>query len=378
MQVHRSVQILRDKQELSETHKELAKIQLTQKESSSSVHSQQSEERASPPASGARKNDDTSDMHGQQLALALPNQMSSQPSHPSRPVEQRQQPTMAPQGIVPSQGYYIHPVQLSNVPSQMQQTHGQYLPSDSQYRTSPQPPQTQVNQTPQNHSPIQFQQQWSQQLSQQGQPQQQISLQSQVRPSPLAAYSPYMHGLAANPSTPETLPNSLSRKMSFSTISQPTTSHPEAISFGYLGVSRPVQPQPPHQHLKATFGAQAGDGYVTSGPHPTLSPGNTYVMYDGESGTPSHLPQSHIQQSNYSQNQQQPNATNLMVRPPQIMRNNPYSELFEKLVSMGYRGDQVVTVIQRLEQSGQPVDFNVVLDRLNALSPGSSQRAWSG
>ncbi|KAL8126772.1 uncharacterized protein LOC141717163 [Apium graveolens] len=377
LEVHRSVQILRDKQELTGTHKELAKLQLTQKESSSSVHSQQSE-RASPPASGARKNDDTSDMHGQQLALALPNQMSSQPLHPTRPVEQRQQPTMVPQGIVPSQGYYIHSVQLSTVPS-MQQTHGPHLPSDSQFRTSPQPLQTQVNQTPQNHSPIQFQQQWSQQLPQQNQPQQQISLQSQVRPSQLAVYSPYMHGQAANFSTPETLLNSLPRKMSFSTISQPTSSHPEAMSYGYLGVSRPVQPQSPQQHLKTTFGPQPGDGYVNSGPYSTLSLGNTYVMYDGESGTPSHLPQSHIQQSNYSQNQQQPNATNPMVRPPQIMRNNhPYSELFEKLVSMGYRGDQIVTVIQRLEQSGQPVDFNVVLDRLNALNPGSSQRAWSG
>lgn len=371
-EVHRSVQILKDKQEFSETQKELAKIQLTQKESSSSVHSQQSEERASPTVSGARKNNVTSDMHGQQLALALPNQVSSQPSHPTRPVEQRQLPEMAPQGITPSQGYYLHSVQLSNIPSQMQQTHGQYLSTDSQYRTSPQPTQTQVNQTPHNHSLTQYPQQWSQQLSQQGQPQHQISLQSQVRPSPLAAYSPYMHGQAANPSTSETLPNGMQRKMSFSGISQPTSSHPEAMSYGYLGVSRPVQ------HLKATFGAQPGDGYVTVGPQTTLSPGNTYLMYDGESGTPLHLSQSHIQQSNYSQNQQQPNASNPMVRPPQIMRNHPLGELFEKLVSMGYRGDQVVSVIQRLEQSGQPVDFNALLDRLKALSSGSSQRAWSG
>ncbi|KAK1393315.1 formin-like protein 7 [Heracleum sosnowskyi] len=366
-EVHRSVQILRDKQELSETQKELAKIQLTQKESSSSIHSQHSEERASPPVSGARKNDETSDMHGQ-LALALPSQVSSQPSHPTRP-----------QGITPSQGYYLHSVQLSSIPShQMQQTHGQYLSSDSQYRTPPLPTQTQVNQMPHNHSLTQYPQQWSQQVPQQGQLQQHISLQSQVRASPLAAYSSYMHGQAANPSTSETLPNGIQRKMSFSGISQPTSSHPEAISYGYLGVSRPVQQQPPHQHVKATFGAQPGDGYVTSGPLPTLSPRNSYVMYDGESGTTLHLPPSHIQQSNYSQNQQQPNATNPMVRPSQIMRNHPYSELFEKLVSMGYRGDQVVSVIQRLEQSGQPVDFNAVLDRLNALSSGSSQRAWSG
>ncbi|WOG91755.1 hypothetical protein DCAR_0311006 [Daucus carota subsp. sativus] len=370
-EVHRSVQILRDKQELADTQKELAKIQLTHKASSSSVHSQRSEERASPPVSGARKNDDTSNLHCQQLALALPNQVSSQPSHPTRSGEQRQHPIMAPQGITPSQGYYLHSVQLSSIPSQMQQTHGQYLPTDSQYRTSPQPIQTQVNQTPQNH----YQQQWSQQLSQQSQPQQQISLQSQVRPSPLAAYSPYTHGQAASSSTSEALPNSMPRKMSFSGISQATLSHSEAMPYGYLGVSRPVQQQPPHQHLKATFGAQPGDRYVTSGPHPTVFPGNTYVMYDGES---LHLPQTQIQPSNYSQNQQPPNATSPTARPPQNMRNHPYSELIEKLVSMGYRGDQVVSVIQRLEQNGQPVDFNVVLERMNALSAGSSQRAWAG
>lgn len=381
-EVHRSVQILRDKQELAETQKELAKIQLAQ-ESNSSVHSQQSEERASPPISDPRKIDSTSDMHGQQLALALPNQVSSQPSFPTRHVEQRQphisqQPTMPPQGVMVSQGYYLHPVQLSNMPSQMQQTQGQYLPSDSQYRTPPQPTQPQVNQTPQNHSLSQYQQQWSQQPSQQGQSDQQTSLQPHVRPASPATYSPYMPGQAGNPSTPEALPNSMPMKMSYSGISQPISSHAESMSYGYVGVSRPVQQQPPHQHLKTTFGAQPGDGYVTSGPQPTQSSGNTYMMYNVESGTPLQLSQSHIQQSSYPQNQQPAAATNLMVRPPQIMRHHPYNELFEKLVSMGFRGDQVASVIQRMEESGQHVDFNAVLDRLNAHSSAGSQRPWSG
>ncbi|KAK1388895.1 Formin-like protein 7 [Heracleum sosnowskyi] len=381
-EVHRSVQILRDKQELAETQKELSKIQLAQ-ESNSSVHSQQSEERASPPISDPRKIDSASDMHGQQLALALPNQVSSQPLLPTRQVEQRhphisQQPTMPPQGVMLSQGYYLQQVQLSNMPSQMQQTQGQYLPSESQYRTPPQPTHPQVNQTPQNHSLSQYQQQWSQQPSQQGQSEQQTSLQPHIRPSSPATYSPYMPGQAGNPSTPETLPNSMPMKMSYSGISQPITSHAESMSYGYVGVSRPVQQQPSHQHLKTTFGTQPGDGYVTSGPHPTQSPGNAYMMYNVESGTPVQLPQSHIQQSSYPQNQQPPTATNLMVRPPQIMRNHPYSELFEKLGSMGFRGDQVASVIQRMEESGQLVDFNAVLDRLNAQSSAGSQRPWSG
>ena len=70
-----------------------------------------------------------------------------------------------------------------------------------------------------------------------------------------------------------------------------------------------------------------------------------------------------------------------MVRNPshsQFFRNNPYSELIEKLVSMGFRGDHAASVIQRMEESGQPVDFNAVLDRLNVQSSGGSQRGWSG
>jgi len=45
---------------------------------------------------------------------------------------------------------------------------------------------------------------------------------------------------------------------------------------------------------------------------------------------------------------------------------------------MGFRGDHVASVIQRMEESGQPVDFNDVLDRLNVHSSGGSQRGWLG
>ncbi|KAI9078136.1 hypothetical protein K1719_039904 [Acacia pycnantha] len=58
-EVHRSVQILRDKQELADTQKELAKLQLVQKESSSSSHAQSNEERSSPSATEPKKTDYT-------------------------------------------------------------------------------------------------------------------------------------------------------------------------------------------------------------------------------------------------------------------------------------------------------------------------------
>ena len=63
----------------------------------------------------------------------------------------------------------------------------------------------------------------------------------------------------------------------------------------------------------------------------------------------------------------------------QFMRNHPYNELIEKMVSMGFRGDHVASVIQRMEDSGQPIDFNSVLDRLNVHgSVGPQRGGWSG
>ncbi|KAK6141115.1 hypothetical protein DH2020_025142 [Rehmannia glutinosa] len=92
-EVHRSLQILRDKQELADTQKELAKLQLAQKESSPANNIQQNEDRASTPASEAKKSDSSSD---QQLALALPHQVAPQPPLPARPAEHQQQTPMAP------------------------------------------------------------------------------------------------------------------------------------------------------------------------------------------------------------------------------------------------------------------------------------------
>ncbi|KAK2980337.1 hypothetical protein RJ640_012207 [Escallonia rubra] len=369
-EVHRSVQILRDKQELAETQKELAKLQLAQKESSAN------EDRTSSPASDPKKSDNTSDVHGQQLALALPQQVAPQPSLPSRPVEQQQQPQpqppLAPPPQLPPQSTPLQSYYLPPAPAQPSQ--GQYLTSDSQYRTPPpQPAQSQANQVPQ------YQQQWPQQIPQQVQPPPQPPMQPQMRPSSTAVYPPYMSSQSASPSPPEALPNSMAMQGPFSGISQPGSSRAEAMPYGYGGPGRTMQQQPLPQHLKASFGAQPGDGYVPSGSLPTLSPGNAYMMYESEGGRGQHPPQPpHFTQSGYSQNPQPPTSSNLLVRPPQFVRSHPYNELVEQLANMGYRQDHVVSVIQRLEESGQTVDFNAVLDGLNGHSSGSSHRGWSG
>ncbi|KAE9456119.1 hypothetical protein C3L33_11995, partial [Rhododendron williamsianum] len=405
-EVHRSVQLLRDKQELADTQKELAKLQLAQKESSSSTHSQQKEEKASPPAADPKATDNTPDMHGQQLALALPHQVAPQPSLPSRPMEQPQ-PVAPPPSVTQSQAYYYAPPQMPNIPTQVpaqalgpaQASQGQYLQSDAQYRAPQmqQPGQTQVNQAPQVHQLPQYQQQWAQQLPQHVGPPQ-TSMQPQIRPQSTAVYPPYLPSQPPNPSpAPETLPSSMSMQMPYPGISQQGGSRVDTMPYGYGGPGRTVQQQqqpqqqpppqqPPPQQLKSSFGVQPGEGYTASGSHPSLSPGNAYMMYDGEAGRTHHPTQPpHFQQGGYPPtsvplqgSQSNPNSSSLMVRPPQFMRNHPYNELIEKLVNMGYRGDHVNSVIQRLEESGQTVDFNTVLDRLNGHSSGGSQRGWSG
>ncbi|XP_019172300.1 PREDICTED: ataxin-2 homolog isoform X2 [Ipomoea nil] len=399
-EVHRSVQILRDKQELVEAQKELAKLQLAQKDSSGS-NSQENEERTKQPPDTKRGDNE---VHEQQLALALPHQLTPQASHTTRPVEQQQQqqqPVQAPapipsQGVAQSPGYYLPQPQMPQAPNQLSQS--QYMPSDSQYRTSqaqdfsrlpPQPVQSQLNQTPQTQGVPPYQQQWVPQLPQQvlqPQPQQQPqpqpqppSMQQQARPSSPAVYPSYLPS-QSNP-TPEMVPSTVSMQVPFSGISQTVASRPEGMPYGYGGHGRPVQPQAPAQHLRPTFGA-AGDGYGVGGSHPSLAPGNAYVMYDGEGARTHPTQQPHFSHGGYPpssfpmQNPQPAANTSVMTRPPQMVRNHPYNELIEKLVSMGYRGDHVIAVIQRLEESGQTVDFNAILDRLNGHSSGGSQRGW--
>ncbi|KAF2283451.1 hypothetical protein GH714_006863 [Hevea brasiliensis] len=176
-------------------------------------------------------------------------------------------------------------------------------------------------------------------------------------------------------------------QVSYAAVPQPLSSRVDAMPYGY-GAGRTVPQQTSPQQIKGTYGAQPGDGYATAGPHSTLPTGSAYMMYDSEGGRTHHPPQQpHFPQGGYPpaniglQNPQSATGTNMLARNPShshFVRNHPYSELIEKMVSMGFRGDLVVSVIQRMEESGQPVDFNAVLDRLNVHSSGVSQRGWSG
>ncbi|KAH6775360.1 hypothetical protein C2S52_012921 [Perilla frutescens var. hirtella] len=389
-EVHRSVQILRDKQELADTQKELAKLQLAQKESVLGSNKQPNEERASGPASELKNGENSSDFRDQQLALALPNQVALQPSHPARPVE-HQQPSVAPQSSMPPQNmaqvqaYYL-PQQMANIPAPSQSSQTQYLPPQSQghdhSRIAPQPSQPQGNLNPQVQMLPPYQQQWSQQLQQPVQPAQHPVMQPQIRTSSPMVYSSYLPGQPNQPPS-EMPPGSMHMQMPHAGVSRPGSAGSDGIPHGYGAPGRPIQQQAPPQQLKTGYAAQSGEGYMPSGPRPQLPPGNSYMVFDGESGRTHHLPPQHqFQQGVYTpssipQQQNHPPrvpSTNALG-PPQPMRSHPYNELIEKLVNMGYRGEHVLGVIQRLEESGQPIDFNAVLDRLNGHSSGP-QRGW--
>ncbi|KAK4762233.1 hypothetical protein SAY87_030117 [Trapa incisa] len=396
-EVHRSVQILRDKQELVETQKELAKLQHAQKESSS-ANSHSNEERPSTPVSESKNTDNASDAPNSQLALALPHQVAPPQSVPP--------PSQAPpQAVSQQQAYYLPTAQTPNISGTPQHPQFQYvMSSDPQGRSTqvqdisripPPSAQSQVNQTPTMHPFPQYQQQWSQQLTQQvavqPPPQQQAPVPPQLRTPPTPMYSPYPPTQSANPSPPphqETIPSNMPMQGPYSGAPPPVSSRAETVPYGYGGPGMNIQQQPMPQPVKGSFRPQPADGY-TGGPQNPVPPNSGYMTYEADVGRTQYQPsqQAHFSQGIYPpSNAPHPNLqgnppSNLMPRNSgnfQFAHTHPRSEMIDKLVSMGFRGDHVAAVIQRMEESGQPVDFNAVLDRLNMQSSVGSQRGWSG
>ncbi|KAG4986875.1 hypothetical protein AAZX31_12G193300 [Glycine max] len=391
-EVHRSVLILRDKQELAETRKELAKLKHVRKESSSSSHLQSNEERSSPSSMDPKRIDNVSDTQNQELALALPHQVAprQQPVASSYqvPAPNVSQATQRPH-------YYLMPTHLPNPQAVTQLPQNQYLPSDPQYRIPLSTSSSQVIQSPpvqqfSQYQQLQYQQQqWAPQLPpQQVQvpPPQPPSAVSQVRPPSTNVYTPYATSQATNPLPTETLPNSVPMQMPYSGIPPQGSSSggggSDAMPYGYSGAGRTVPQQPLLQHMRGSFSAQPGDVYGNSGTHTMRPPASSYNVYDGENARAHYPPEpSHYAQAGYpptSASLHNPASHNLMVPSPsqsQFIRSHPYNDLIEKFVSMGFRGNHVASIIQRMEETQQPIDFNSVHDRLNVHNP---QRGWSG
>lgn len=285
------------------------------------------------------------------------------------------------------QSYYISSSQLPGQQPHIQHAQSQYIQSDSQHRASQPQDVSQMTNPQLSQSPPQpfnqYQQQWAQPPPQQPQPPQQPSMQPQIRPPPTSVY-PYPPNQPT--SMPETLSSSMPMQMSFTSIPQPGSSRMDAAPYGYAAASGGSAPQQPPQ-VKNAYGPGApGEGYIPPGQQPALSPGGAYMMYDRESGRPPHHPaqqphhpsqQPHFNQSGYPPANAPPHQVPQAPTGPHGSARNPsHNHLIEKLVGMGFRGDHVASVIQRMEDSGQPVDFNAVLDRLSTPAGPGPQRAW--
>ncbi|EHA8589696.1 hepatocyte growth factor-regulated tyrosine kinase substrate [Cocos nucifera] len=383
-EVQRSMQILRDKQDLAETQKELTKLQLGQKESA-----QKNEEAVIPSSSETKQHDDKSDVANRQLALALPHQAVTQasvllPMHQPAPVQQGRY-ILNQSSTYYSQHQPLHQDQQSQ-PLQPELQYVQQRPQIQDFPVQAAQQQSQIlNQTQQPYP--QYQQQWPQQPPHQFpqqvvQPQKPVS-EAQIGPqAPPPSYPP-SPPQPTNP-VPESYPGSMAMQVPYTTISQPVGNRPEAVPFGYGGpggpgntVSQPLhqhgsqrQPQPPTS--QSSFGPPLSKGaYV--GPAPYTPPLNAQSYNTMYSYRPSNV--------SPAQNPQLPPPSNAVgVHHPglQLMRTQPYGEMIEKVVSMGYARDHAASVIQRMGESGQPIDFNSLLERLNGQAGGASPRVWSG
>ncbi|KAJ6820763.1 mediator of RNA polymerase II transcription subunit 15-like [Iris pallida] len=375
-EVHRSIQILRDKQELTETQKELSNLRFTSsKESASPPRSQKNEEvNATSSVSEPEMHDDASEVPNQHLALALPHQIAATLPPPARVPDhnQQQQQQPAPPSLSMQQGHYM----LSQTPpyypqqSQTLQSVQHYIQARPQtvdpsaqapLATEQQPPL--VNQTRPQQSFPQYQQQWPQPSSQFTQqavmatqpptPQAQL-----VRSRTLPTYS-YPPQQSANPET-----------FSYTAIPQSGRNRSEAMPFGY-------GPPPP---------SKLQSSYLSMAPYPSQPNIQGYSTVYGMDGSRAQ----NYQLESYQPPNSFPGTQNLQQLPPsntsgfhhpgsQPMQSHPYADIVEKAISMGYPREQVASVINIMGDSGQAIDFNALLDRLNSHpAPGGPPRAWSG
>ncbi|XP_020272876.1 putative uncharacterized protein DDB_G0290521 [Asparagus officinalis] len=362
-EVHRSIQILRDKQELAETQKELTRLQPAPRESASTTKYQNNDDTiASSSVPEPKRQDDTPNVPSQHLALALPNQIPVSSSVPTRtpemnqlPIQQQQQQSPA----LPSNPPHNHYTPQQPVPFYSQQsqawqpeTQAQYIQQRAQIqepsRAPPPQHQPHIANQPQNPQPFpQYQQQhWPQpspqQLTQQAMaPTQPPTSQSQLaRPQTPPSYIPYTH----QPNNQETFAYSTVPQ---SGVNQSSFGMPSTKPTGYASAS-PYAPQPNVQGYNTVYSSDGSrvQAYQRGNyPPPSNVSGmqNQHLLLGNSSGF-------HV-------------------------RSHPYMDMIEKAVSMGYPRDQVIGVVNRMAESGQPVDFNALLDRLNS-GPAAGGSRW--
>uniref|UniRef100_A0A0C9RUW1 TSA: Wollemia nobilis Ref_Wollemi_Transcript_12083_2495 transcribed RNA sequence n=1 Tax=Wollemia nobilis TaxID=56998 RepID=A0A0C9RUW1_9CONI len=453
-EVHRTIQILRDKQEIAEAQTELAKLQLARKESSSNFQSPEDKTLTSSTLSEVKKEHAFQPQNVQaQLrssnpafpalpALPAPPQSSPSPSLPMPAREQcqsllpqQQQPaqvSMVQQSPVTSfplqqvaqlpqqpnvmlmQPYYpqqqgqIQPVpqapqagqvphiqqqppqpavaappQVQNLPYGCQPQHIQNIPNQSSQHV--QRPQIQQMPRLQSQPPPQTQMQ-PQPLSQQPH----LPQQAQMRPN---IYSGQTHGVPpeAFAYAPETGQHQTQAPYQGGPSSIPS----EASMYNYGGPPQIIQPSSQGQvsiqsHRPQYPPSDSSNASSALVPPPVGHPMHGYSAYNSPprpapspygvpfSGAPQTTPFPGAYMRFPSAQQQYAHPSGNAVPNTSgghLPSSHAFDDLVEQVATMGFSRDQVRVTIQQLTESGQPVDMNSVLDRLNN-SPGPSQRGW--
>ncbi|CAL9085227.1 unnamed protein product [Musa textilis] len=163
------------------------------------------------------------------------------------------------------------------------------------------------------------------------------------------------------------------------TAPRPGAIRPQVLPFGH-GRTGSLGSQPPLHNMQqpmlspisqSSFGSQLSKGSSYMGGSTTQPPPpyNLQGYNAAYSYPPNNLP--------VARNQQIPPSNSAALHhDSQLTRNHSYGEMIEKAVGMGYDRNQIIGVVQRMVESGQPMDFNSLLDRLNGQAAGAPARAW--
>ncbi|XP_020584566.1 uncharacterized protein LOC110027463 [Phalaenopsis equestris] len=360
-EVHRSVQIIRDKQELFETQTELTKLQLSQKDSINVSYSQKNYKDINTAPSEIKANYESNDEPNQQLALTLPCQISSPPpsiciappykNHPEQdlPLQQSQPVSFS---VLP-RDYYVmnqanayyhthHQPFLMEQQSQNPQPELHY----AQHRVkmqdiSVQPPPKQehnvaANQPIQQPPLPQYQQHWSQPM----QPQQPSARVQSPRFQTPTAYASY----ALNPHA-----NKIPEAHQGSSILQ-STPYATSQSVSHEGSTNTNSHLPPQLNMQQQQVPQASQvsfvpprladcGYLGTSTYPPLG---YKAVYANDGNRAPHLQSCHL--GSY------PPIGNAAASL--IAVHHPYADMIEKAVGMGYPRDQIVGVVLGTAESG--------------------------
>lgn len=449
-EVHRAVQILRDKQEIAEAQTELVKLQLARKESSNNLHGSEDKSHASSSLSEGKQEhtfqpQSIQSQHRPSLpalpALPSPQHLSS--PHPPGPNSDQCQASLQQQQ--PAQAIMVQQSPVTSLPQQQAaqlQQQPNVMPVQSYYQQSPQqqgqlhqPPHApQATQLPHMQQTLQPPPQQAQHLPYMNQPphihnisnqsvqpqvqrpqvQQLPQQQTQIQPQPLTQqphfqqqaqlrpniYQGQTHGVSPESFsyTPET-PNRQTQ-LSYQGVTSGIPSEPSMYNYG--SPSQTIQPSsqgPLHtqtlrpQHSQG--GSQIGDNSNVSSsqvPLPPIHPMHGFSTYNLPPRPPTNpygafstgqqmnpFPGTYTRFPSPQQAQQYAQTTGNMVTNSgggHLPSGHAYDDLIEQVAGMGFSRDQIRGVIQRLNESGQPVDMNVVLDRLNSGTAGPSQRGW--